>query len=48
MRKKYIIAFLLLLSFPLLTVNATTLRDYKNKVAELQNKQSENSLREML
>ncbi len=43
MRKKYIIAFILLLSFPLLTVNATTLRDYKNKVAELQNKQSENN-----
>ena len=28
---------------PLMNVNATKLRDYKNKVAELQNKQSENN-----
>lgn len=43
MKKRYLILIIILMLLPLMNVNATKLRDYKNKVAELQNQKSENT-----
>lgn len=43
MKRKYILILLLLITFPLSTVNATTLKEVKNKLYEIQNKKSENT-----